>query len=222
MDTLGAKLNKLQDMIPSRIQIIENANMKQNLRSKLRDGIHNIDIFLDSMTQPALTLTQGQEYDEHINKVTRLITNTKLILLDTEAHHKDDTRITEFDTFRASLTRIEYKVALANATLCRWKALKIQNLLDIRSRNNVNQKNHNNITGPSHEETTSRNLQGMCTPRFHSWALLCLGTNRCYPNTNDVFHSPSYAKKPKGLAQDIFGYCSRINLDCRICRILEN
>ena len=57
MDTLGAKLNNLQDMIPSRIQVIENANKKQDLRSKLRDKIHSIDAFLGSMTQPSLTLT---------------------------------------------------------------------------------------------------------------------------------------------------------------------
>ena len=119
------------------------------------------------------------------------------------------------------MTRIEYKVALANATLCRWKALKIQNLLDIRSKNNA--KPHDNITGPGHgNSTTNKDLQGTRTPRFHSWALLCLGTHRCYPNTNDVFHSPNYAKKPKGLAQDIFGYFARTNLDCRICRTLEN
>ena len=54
-------------MIPSRIRIIENANKKQDLRSKLRDEISSIDTFLGSMTQPALTLTQGQEYDDHIN-----------------------------------------------------------------------------------------------------------------------------------------------------------
>ena len=93
MDTLGVKLNNLQDMIPSRIQIIENANKKQYLRSKLRDEIHNIDVFLGSMTQPALTLTQGQEYDEHVNKVTRLIINAKLNLLNIEANHEDNTKI---------------------------------------------------------------------------------------------------------------------------------
>ena len=89
--------------------------------------------------------------------------------------------------------------------------MKIQNLLDIQSRNNTIQKPNEDIT------KTETN-----TPRFQSWALLCLGTNRCYPNTNDIFHSPTYAKKPEGSAQDILGYISRTNLDCRICVTLEN
>ena len=41
-NTLEDKLSNLRDMIPSRIQIIENANKKQDLRSKLRDKIHAI------------------------------------------------------------------------------------------------------------------------------------------------------------------------------------
>ena len=128
------------------------------------------------MTQPALTMTQGQEYDDNIKKVTGLITTAKLNLLDIRANNEEDTRIAEFDAFNAFLTWIDYKVASVNG----WKALKIQNVLDIRSRNNTIQK--------PNEDSTKNEPN---TPRFHSLALLCLGANRCYPNTNDVFHSPT-------------------------------
>ena len=92
MDALGAKLNKLQDTILPKIQIIESKIRKHGLRNKLRNKISNIDTFLGSMTQPALTLTHGQEYDDHIYKVTMLITIARLNLLDVKANHKENTR----------------------------------------------------------------------------------------------------------------------------------
>ena len=56
----------------------------------------------------------------------------------------------------------------------------------------------------NHDTTTTNGVNTTqeapdATPKFNSWALLCTGTDRQYPNTNDVFHSHNYAIKPKGL-----------------------
>ena len=37
------------------------------------------------------------------------------------------------------------------------------------------------------------------TPRFDSWELLCKGTQRRYPTTNNIFHSPNYARQQGNL-----------------------
>ena len=165
----------------------------------------------DKISNIALTLTQGQEYDDHINRVTELITIARLYLLNVKASHEKNTRTKEFDEFNTSLTRIEHRVASINVTLCRWKASKIQHLLDERNRNN-------NIQKPIGDNTKNEPN----TPRFQSWALLCLGTNRCYPNTNDIFYSQTYTKRPEGPNHDSLCYYSRTNQDCRICIPLEN
>ena len=64
------------------------------------------------------------------------------------------------------------------------------------------------------------------TPKFDSWALLCQGTGRQYPTTNDVFYSPNYAKTPKGLKEnDDMNFDTKTfiknNTDCRVCKFLE-
>ena len=53
--------------------------------------------------------------------------------------------------------------------------------------------------------------------KFNSWSLLCRGTGRTLPNTNDIFHSRNYAVKPRGLAVSN-GY----NRRCKICKFLED
>ena len=121
-------------MLPQ-IQTMVNEIRKQVLRNKLRDKISLIDTFLGSMTPPALTLTQGQEYDDHINRVTELINSTRLFLFNVRAIQKK-TRTKEIDEFNKSLNRIENGVASINVTPCRWKASKIQHLLDEQNRNN--------------------------------------------------------------------------------------
>ena len=51
---------------------------------------------------------------------------------------------------------------------------------------------------------------------FNSWTLLCKGTGRKHPNTNDIFNSRNYAVKPKGLIVS-----NEYNRKCRICKFLE-
>ena len=55
------------------------------------------------------------------------------------------------------------------------------------------------------------------TSRFDSWTLLCLGTERRYPDTDDIFHSAHYARRPRNFEQVPK---ARTNAECRICKIL--
>ena len=54
--------------------------------------------------------------------------------------------------------------------------------------------------------------------KFNGWSLLCKGTGRTLPNTNDIFHSCNYAIKSRGLT--IQG--NQYNRRCKICKFLEN
>ena len=49
--------------------------------------------------------------------------------------------------------------------------------------------------------TTARMSQtppsSSCASRFPSWAHLCLGTGRRYPNPDNIFQSINYARKPR-------------------------
>ena len=81
------------------------------------------------MTPPELTLTQGQEYDDHIKKGGEHINSTKIFLLDVKST-QEDTRNREIKKLTKSLKKLDYKVALINADLCGWKARIIQHLLD--------------------------------------------------------------------------------------------
>ena len=56
------------------------------------------------------------------------------------------------------------------------------------------------------------------TSRFDSWTLLCLGTERRYPDRDDTFHSAHYARRPRNFKQVPK---ARINAECRICKILK-
>ena len=51
---------------------------------------------------------------------------------------------------------------------------------------------------------------------FKSWELLCRGTERNYPTTNDIFHSPNYARQ-----QGTLDLRRQTNEACRICKLLE-
>ena len=70
------------------------------------------------MTPPELTLTQGQEYYDHINNVVELVNSTEIFLLDVKST-QEDTRKREIKKLSKSLQRLDYKVALINADLCR-------------------------------------------------------------------------------------------------------
>ena len=102
-------------MLPQ-IQTMEE-EIKQHVRNELRGKIELINTFLGSMTPPELTLTQGQEYENHINRVVELINSTKIFLIDVKTT-QEDTRNREIKKLTKSLKKIEYKVALINVTLC--------------------------------------------------------------------------------------------------------
>ena len=57
------------------------------------------------------------------------------------------------------------------------------------------------------------------TPRFDSWELLCKGTQRRYPTTNDIFHSPNYARQQGNLNSKLQ---AETNEKCRICKLSES
>ena len=64
------------------------------------------------------------------------------------------------------------------------------------------------------ERSKNNNIKPVpAAPKFQSWAILCQGTNRNYPNTNDVFHSQIYAKKPES-PHTTYNRGSSV---CRIC-----
>ena len=56
------------------------------------------------------------------------------------------------------------------------------------------------------------------TSRFESWTFLCSGTERRYPDTNDIFHSTHYSRRPRNFEQVPK---ARTNAECRICKLLE-
>ena len=58
-----------------------------------------------------------------------------------------------------------------------------------------------------------------CTSRFGSWTLLCLGTGRRYPTTDNIFHSINYAKRPRSFNPEPR---AKTNTECRICKLLES
>ena len=58
-----------------------------------------------------------------------------------------------------------------------------------------------------------------CTSRFGSWTLLCLGTGRRYPTTDDIFHSINYAKRPRSFNPEPR---AKTNTEFRICKLLES
>ena len=72
----------------------------------------------------------------------------------------------------------------------------------------------NKIKPTQSEPTISANQDS----RFESWTHLCLGTERRYPDPNDVFHSTNYARRPRNFEQVPR---ARTNAECRICKILE-
>ena len=64
------------------------------------------------------------------------------------------------------------------------------------------------------------------TSKFDSWTLLCQGTGKQYPTTDDIFYSPNYAKTPRGLKEQVEMSFEtkpivKTNADCRICKLLE-
>ena len=57
------------------------------------------------------------------------------------------------------------------------------------------------------------------TSRFDSWTLLCQGTGRRYPTTDDILRSTNYAKRPKSFKTEPG---AKTNTDCRICKTLHS
>ena len=57
------------------------------------------------------------------------------------------------------------------------------------------------------------------TSRFDSWILLCQGTGRRYPTTDDIFHSINYARRPRSFNPEPR---AKTNPKCRICKLLES
>ena len=58
--------------------------------------------------------------------------------------------------------------------------------------------------------------------RFQSWATLCLGTYRKYPNVNDIFYSHTYTRSPERPHNDSLCHYAREKLDCRICATIHH
>ena len=55
--------------------------------------------------------------------------------------------------------------------------------------------------------------------KHDSWALLCQGTDRRFPTTEDINRSTTYAKTPKSFRTEP-GF--KTNTDCRICKVLHS
>ena len=56
------------------------------------------------------------------------------------------------------------------------------------------------------------------TSRFKSWTSLCSGTEKRYPDTNDIFRSTHYSRRPRNFEQTPK---ARTNAECRICKLLD-
>ena len=169
-----------------------------SLRSSLRGRVHTIEVLLGLVAPPVQNLTQEFEYDEYIKRINEMTLKANANFLDIEADHEDDIEATELDAFRTSLTLIEHRIAIANAALCTWKASKIQKIINMLNKAKANNQPYDITMVPSHDVTTknepSTTTSLSQTPpssshasRFPSWTHLCLGTNRRYPNPDDIF-----------------------------------
>ena len=83
----------------------------------------------------------------------------------------------------------------------------------VSSKVNINQKEPNTTASLSQTSPSSR-ISG-----FYSWTHLCLGTGRRYPNSDDIFHSANYARRPRNLNSEPR---AKTNPKCRMCKLLES
>ena len=77
---------------------------------------------------PVQNLDQELEYDKYTMRIQELILVTNANLLELE--HRNNTEATELKAFRTSLCTIEQGAAIANSTLCDWKVLEIEKMLN--------------------------------------------------------------------------------------------
>ena len=90
--------------------------------------------------------------------------------------------------------------------------------VDKRSVDKANRPHNSTLTHHTPKTTTidtTQNKNDTATV-FESWELMCRGTQRNYPTTNDVFHSPNYARQ-----QGTLDLRRQTNEACRICKLLE-
>ena len=200
-----------------------------SLKSSLRSRVHTIEVLLGTKTPPVQNLTQEFEYDGYIKRINDM-TLKAANFLDIEANHGDDIEATELDAFRTSLNLIEHRISIANAALCKWKASKIEKIINMLNKAKANNQPYDNTMVPGkafiteNEPSTTASLSqtppsSCCASRFPSWTHLCLGTSRRYPNPDDIFQSSNYARKPKCFNQEPG---AKTNPECRICKILES
>ena len=104
---------------------------------------------------------------------------------------------------------------------------KVRSATEKRAQDKANQSSDpvavtNKVKPTQQEPTISANLTqtpgSNQTSRFESWTFLCSGTERRYPDTNDIFHSAHYSRRPKNFEQVPK---ARTNAECRICKLLE-
>ena len=89
---------------------------------------------------------------------------------------------------------------------------------DKRSVDRANRPHNSTLTHHTPRTTTIDTTQdnNNTTVMFESWELLCRGTQRNYPTTNNIFHSSNYARQ-----QGTLDLRRQTNEACRICKLLE-
>ena len=145
----------------------------------------------------------------------------------------DRTTSLGMESFNASTiyeicTRLPYTIKYQTYGLEEDGREKLKKIIDMvaKARTNAERRatdknNHyyDNTTATSRANIAQTSHSNSCTSRFNSWTLLCQGTDRQHPTTDDIIRSINYAKRPKNFNTDPG---AKTNTDCRICKILES
>ena len=137
---------------------------------------------------------------------------------DANNHHQKNCDVTHTTKHKFSCLK---KTCLKHSWICRDHIEENVPLLDAHweelaaSMNELREPLNNK--GIKAKANITRNTTDSQSRTPHSWNHLCLGTDRKHPNSDNIFKSTTYARRPK------YSQTRAItNPKCRICKILEN